>query len=95
MFQEEYRDALALADEVVLAEVFTKESDPIPAGERLDPARIERELVAGGTPCRTLPDPAAIRDYLAASAQPGDVIVIMSNGAFGGLPKLMAEAVGS
>jgi UDP-N-acetylmuramate: L-alanyl-gamma-D-glutamyl-meso-diaminopimelate ligase len=95
VFQEEYRDALALADEVVLAEVFAKDSDPIPAQERLDPARIERELVAAGTPCRTLPDPPAIRDYLAGSAQAGDVIVIMSNGAFGGLPKLMAEAVGA
>ncbi len=95
VFQEEYRDALALADEVVLAEVFTKESDPIPVDERLDPARIERELVDAGTPCRTLPDPGAIRDYLAASAKPGDVIVIMSNGAFGGLPRLMADAVGA
>jgi UDP-N-acetylmuramate: L-alanyl-gamma-D-glutamyl-meso-diaminopimelate ligase len=95
VFQEEYREALALADEVVLAEVFAKESDPIPAAERLDPARIERELTARGTACRTLPDPETIRDYLAASAQPGDVIVIMSNGAFGGLPRLMAEAVGA
>jgi UDP-N-acetylmuramate: L-alanyl-gamma-D-glutamyl-meso-diaminopimelate ligase len=95
VFQEEYREALALADEVVLAEVFAKESDPIPAAERLDPARIERELTARGTACRTLPDPETIRDYLAASAQPGDVIVIMSNGAFGGLPRLMADAVGA
>jgi len=94
VFQSEYRDALARADDVVLAEVFGKDSDPIPAEERLDPGRIADELVATGTPCLTLPGPDAIRDHLIASAQPGDVIVVMSNGAFGGLPKLLAEALG-
>jgi UDP-N-acetylmuramate: L-alanyl-gamma-D-glutamyl-meso-diaminopimelate ligase len=94
IFQEEYREALAQADDVVLATAFAKESDPIPPEERLDVERIASELEAGGTRCRILDGATAIRDHLAESARPGDVVVIMSNGAFGGLPQLMAEAVG-
>jgi UDP-N-acetylmuramate: L-alanyl-gamma-D-glutamyl-meso-diaminopimelate ligase len=95
VFQREYGEALALADESLLARVFVKESDPIPPEERLDPDAIATDVSAKGTPCRTLDGVDAIRDYLAASAQAGDVIVIMSNGAFGGLPRLLATALGA
>ena len=44
---------------------------------------------------RTLDGVPAIRDYLLESARPGDVIVIMSNGAFGGLPRLVADGLGA
>src|SRR5439155_287909 len=37
----------------------------------------------------------AIRDYLVATTRAGDVIVIMSNGAFGGLPALVVAGVGA
>jgi UDP-N-acetylmuramate: L-alanyl-gamma-D-glutamyl-meso-diaminopimelate ligase len=94
VFQDEYCDALARADEAVLARVFVKESDPIPAEERLDPDAIASAVTARGTPCRTLDDVDAIRAYLVASARAGDVMVIMSNGAFGGLPRSLATALG-
>src|SRR5207247_11464060 len=45
IFQEEFCRALAAADEVVLAEPFSKTSDPIPAEERLDPEQIVADLV--------------------------------------------------
>jgi len=44
-------------------------------------------------PARLLGQPPEIRDYLVSSAKAGDVIVIMSNGAFGGLPRLVAQAL--
>jgi UDP-N-acetylmuramate: L-alanyl-gamma-D-glutamyl-meso-diaminopimelate ligase len=94
VFQDEYCDALAWADEAVLARVFVKESDPIPPEERLDPDAIASAVTARGTPCRTLDDVDAIRAYLVASARAGDVMVIMSNGAFGGLPRSLATALG-
>ena len=53
------------------------------------------DLAARGVPARTLDGVPAIRNYLAESARSGDVIVIMSNGAFGGLPALVAEALGA
>jgi UDP-N-acetylmuramate: L-alanyl-gamma-D-glutamyl-meso-diaminopimelate ligase len=89
VFQHEFVDALAAADEAVLAAVFTKASDPIPAEERLAPDRIVADLSARGVPARLVDGVPAIRDYLVSSARPGDVIAIMSNGAFGGLPALV------
>jgi UDP-N-acetylmuramate: L-alanyl-gamma-D-glutamyl-meso-diaminopimelate ligase len=93
VFQREYCDALSLADESVLARVFVKESDPIPPEERLDPDAITEEVARRGTASTTIDGVEAIRDYLVTSARSGDVIVIMSNGAFGGLPRLVATAL--
>ena len=72
---------------------FTKPSDPIPADDRLAPETIVETLVQRGVPARTIDGVPAIRDYLLATARPGDVIVIMSNGAFGGLPALVAAGL--
>jgi UDP-N-acetylmuramate: L-alanyl-gamma-D-glutamyl-meso-diaminopimelate ligase len=95
VFQDEFVSALAAADEVVLAAVFGKESDPIPAAERLAPDAIVAALAARGVPARTIEGVPTIRDYLVASARPGDVLVVMSNGAFGGLPSLLVEGLGA
>lgn len=93
IFQNEFVAALAGADEAVLSMPFTKENDPLPEPERLDSAAVVRALEARGVPARLLGAPPEIRDYLVASARPGDVIVVMSNGAFGGLPRLLAQAL--
>ena len=93
VFQREFADALARADEAVLAAVFTKPGDPIPPAERLDPAEIVADVVARGTAARLIDGVPAIRDYLVATSVPGDVVVIMSNGAFGGLPGLVANGL--
>jgi UDP-N-acetylmuramate: L-alanyl-gamma-D-glutamyl-meso-diaminopimelate ligase len=95
VFQAEFTEALAGADEVVLAQVFAKANDPIPAAERLSPETIVADVERRGTPARTIDGVPAIRDYLVASARSGDVIVIMSNGAFGGLPRLVAAGLGA
>jgi UDP-N-acetylmuramate: L-alanyl-gamma-D-glutamyl-meso-diaminopimelate ligase len=93
VFQREFADALARADEAVLAAVFTKPGDPIPPDERLDPAEIVADVAARGTPARLVDGVPAIRDYLLATSAAGDVVVIMSNGAFGGLPRLVANGL--
>jgi UDP-N-acetylmuramate: L-alanyl-gamma-D-glutamyl-meso-diaminopimelate ligase len=95
VFQHEFVRALAAADEAVLASVFVKESDPIPPEERLAPETVIGDLQRQGVPARVLDGAPAIRDYLVGSSHPGDVIVIMSNGAFGGLPGLVAAALGA
>jgi UDP-N-acetylmuramate: L-alanyl-gamma-D-glutamyl-meso-diaminopimelate ligase len=93
VFQDEFVSALASADEAVLAGVFTKPSDPIPPEERLAPETIVDGLAARGVPARTIDGVPAIRDYLVSTARAGDVIAIMSNGAFGGLPSLVVAGL--
>jgi UDP-N-acetylmuramate: L-alanyl-gamma-D-glutamyl-meso-diaminopimelate ligase len=95
VFQDAYRRALGLADDAVVAAVFTKESDPIPAAERLDVERLARDVAAEGTPCRVIDGVETIHAHVLETASPGDVIVVMSNGAFGGLPRRLAEALGA
>jgi UDP-N-acetylmuramate: L-alanyl-gamma-D-glutamyl-meso-diaminopimelate ligase len=95
VFQREFCQALAGADEAVLAAVFPKAGDPLPPEEQLAPDTIVADLERAGTPARTLDGVEAIRDYLVGSAQTGDVIVVMSNGAFGGLPAKVVEALGA
>src|SRR5262245_5986786 len=95
VFEREFADALASADEAVLAAVFSKPNDPVPESDRLSPETIVAEVERRGTPSRMIDGVTAIRDYLLSSARSGDVIVIMSNGSFGGLPGLVADALGA
>jgi len=60
-------------------------TDRVPEAERLDVDRLARELSAAGTPARA---PATVEELVAevaAQARPGDVVLAMSNGAFGGV----------
>ena len=95
VFEHEFGDALARADEVVLAAVFAKANDPIPEDERLSPETIVEQVARRGIPARTIDGVGPIRDYLVDSVRSGDVIVIMSNGSFGGLPRLVSDALGA
>jgi UDP-N-acetylmuramate: L-alanyl-gamma-D-glutamyl-meso-diaminopimelate ligase len=95
IFQDAYREALALADDAVVAAVFTKESDPIPAAERLDVERLASDVAADGTPCRAIEGVETIHAHVLETTRSGDVIVVMSNGAFGGLPRRLADALGA
>ena len=67
--------------------------DKIPEGEELDVPRLARELTAQGIPTgRGADRRRAARRGGAASARPGDVLLVMSNGAFGGfIDKLLAR----
>ena len=63
--------------------------------ERLDPEKLVHEIAASGTPARHLSNVDEIVTALAAEAKPGDVVLVMSNGAFGGLcGKLLARLGG-
>jgi UDP-N-acetylmuramate: L-alanyl-gamma-D-glutamyl-meso-diaminopimelate ligase len=91
VFQGQLVEAFDAADEVLIAAVH--EPERIAAGERLDPERLVAELGRRGRSARFLPDVGSITEHLAAEAAPGDVIVIMSNGAFGGLHDRLIEAL--
>jgi len=76
-------ESLRLADRVVLAGVFQQER--IPEAERLHPEEVVSALNEAGTPAQLLADADAIVDAVAPRVEPGDLIVILSNGGFDGI----------
>ncbi len=70
------------------AEVFLLRpapTDRVPEAERLDLDAVTRDLAAAGQPARTFAAVDEMVPAIVASARPGDVVVAMSNGAFGGI----------
>ncbi|HEU5208647.1 MAG TPA: UDP-N-acetylmuramate:L-alanyl-gamma-D-glutamyl-meso-diaminopimelate ligase [Longimicrobiales bacterium] len=88
-FQEPYTRALELADEIVLAGLFHPER--YTKQTALDPHEVVASLQSSGRVAAYIPEVDRIVAHLADSASDGDVIVIMSNGGFGGIhDKLLA-----
>ncbi|MGE0823919.1 MAG: UDP-N-acetylmuramate:L-alanyl-gamma-D-glutamyl-meso-diaminopimelate ligase [Candidatus Binatia bacterium] len=93
IFQRPLTDALALADQIVLGPVFTKPQDPIAAADLFSPAELTADLLALGKEAYAGESVEDICSRLASHCQPGDVVLIMSNGAFGGLPRKLLTAL--
>lgn len=90
IFQDQYPQALAVADEVVLAPLFAPEK--IPEEQRLDIDAVAGELRAMGRLAWVL-DVESTVERLAESLAPGDTVVVMSSGAFGGLHEKLLAAL--
>jgi UDP-N-acetylmuramate: L-alanyl-gamma-D-glutamyl-meso-diaminopimelate ligase len=93
VFQREFTAALSGADEVILADVFGAEK--IPPEERLSPEEVAAELRASGRPAHVIPGVDGIVSRLAGTCRPGDLILLMSNGGFGGIQGKMKTALSS
>jgi UDP-N-acetylmuramate: L-alanyl-gamma-D-glutamyl-meso-diaminopimelate ligase len=87
--QDEYVDALAGAPCVALR--VPEPHDMVPADQRLDADRVVAELGARGVDARAEADVDRLVRAVAEAARPGDVVLVMSNGAFGGfIDRLLA-----
>ncbi|QHN02198.1 UDP-N-acetylmuramate:L-alanyl-gamma-D-glutamyl-meso-diaminopimelate ligase [Granulicella sp. WH15] len=93
VFEDALVESLALADEVVLAAVY--QSGNIPEAERLVPETVAARLHGQGTPAEVHEDAAAIVAAIAPRLLSGDVVAILSNGGFGGIYRLLPEALES
>jgi UDP-N-acetylmuramate: L-alanyl-gamma-D-glutamyl-meso-diaminopimelate ligase len=93
VFEKELSEVLALADQVILADVHRK--GRLAESERLDPESVVASLRARGVPARFYADPAAIVEALVPELRSGDVAVIMSNGGFGGIHRKLLAALSS
>jgi UDP-N-acetylmuramate: L-alanyl-gamma-D-glutamyl-meso-diaminopimelate ligase len=82
LHQEEYAKSFAPADAVLLPPLGRSN---ILADERLDLSRLVQELCAGGKAAQSFAGVDDIVAHLAEHARPGDVIALLSNGAFGGI----------
>jgi len=83
VFQHEFADALSVADEVVLAPLYAPEK--VPEGERLDVERLAADLRREDVPARVIASVDETAAHLADRASPGDTVLIMSSGDYGGL----------
>ena len=90
VFQDAFAGAFAAADEAIIGQVYRSS---LPTAERLS----EPELVAGiraiGGRARHLADVTDIVRAVVDEARDGDLVVVMSNGAFGGLHGRLLEGL--
>jgi UDP-N-acetylmuramate: L-alanyl-gamma-D-glutamyl-meso-diaminopimelate ligase len=93
IFQDDFVRAFeeSGADEVILASVFRAS---LPEDERLSVDDIVARLRAAGRRARHIQTVPEIVRTVAAEARDGDVVVIMSNGGFGGIHDLLLAALG-
>ena len=66
----------------------------LPESERLSEAQLVADLTAKNVHARHLPDVDAIVDAVARDARDGDLVVVMSNGGFGGIHHKLLSAIG-
>ena len=82
VFQEAFARSFSAADYVIVAAVFRSN---LPEGERLSAERLAADVSAAGTPARYIPAVDEIVSTLVRERREGDRVVLMSNGAFGGI----------
>jgi UDP-N-acetylmuramate: L-alanyl-gamma-D-glutamyl-meso-diaminopimelate ligase len=82
-FERDYVDALAGADEVVLAGVYR--ADDLAEAERLRPEHVVAGVRRAGREAFYLPDVEQIVEHVAARRSGRDVALVMSNGGFDGI----------
>jgi UDP-N-acetylmuramate: L-alanyl-gamma-D-glutamyl-meso-diaminopimelate ligase len=70
-------------DEVIIGQVHAPEKAP--EGDRFDPDRLAADLRGKGVAARFVAEPDAIAAHVAERAAPGDTVVVMSSGGFGGV----------
>jgi UDP-N-acetylmuramate: L-alanyl-gamma-D-glutamyl-meso-diaminopimelate ligase len=93
VFQDALPESLAIADGVLIGPV--NRAQLLSDEDRLSPDAIAESLRAHGRAAKAFPSAAAIADYLAESANPGDLVMVMSNGSFDGLCLKLLEKLKS
>ena len=90
VFQADFARAFSAADEVVLAAVFRSS---LPESERLSAEQLVADLSREGRHARHIPEIDAIVSTIVRERRDGDVVVLMSNGGFGGIHGKLLHAL--
>ena len=91
VLQKDLASSLALADEVVVANVF--KSEAIPEAERLDLTAVAAEMQKRGSRARIVPTVDGIVQLVAPELRSGDVVAILSNGGFDGIYEKLPQCI--
>jgi UDP-N-acetylmuramate: L-alanyl-gamma-D-glutamyl-meso-diaminopimelate ligase len=90
VFQEDFGRAFDAADETIIAAVFRSS---LPESERLSAEQLVSDVLARGKRARYIPDVDAIVETIAREHRDGDIVLIMSNGGFGGIHHKLLKAL--
>jgi UDP-N-acetylmuramate: L-alanyl-gamma-D-glutamyl-meso-diaminopimelate ligase len=93
VFQDALPEALASADRVLIGPV--NRAQLLSDEERLSPESIAGNLTQHGRPAKAFGSASEIAEYLAANANSGDLVLVMSNGSFDGLCAKLLEKLKS
>ena len=88
-FEQSLPESFRLADQTIITDLFAP--DKLKEEERLDPKKVVETIQANGGEAHFLPSVDAIIDYIAEHQQPGDVVMIMSSGGFGGIHQKLLD----
>ena len=93
VFEHEFAQALALADRVVVADLYLPEK--VPENERLSVVNVIDEInrACGDQRAMQIVEAGEIAAYVAKNAAAGDIILVMSNGAFGGVQEKILQTL--
>lgn len=92
MFAGAYEAALGMADLALVAPVFHRAR--LSPDDTLDRDALVRAIVRGGRQAVAIPDDADLTAFVLSQTRPGDVVICMSSGDFGGLPRSLAARIG-
>ena len=90
VFQADFAKAFGAADEIVLAAVFRSS---LPEAERLSAEQLVDDLSRQGRHARHIPEIDDIVSTIVREHRDGDVVVLMSNGGFGGIHGKLLKAL--
>jgi len=91
LFQAEFARAFAGADLAIVAAAHLP--GKVPEDQRISEADLVAGIEASGTPAAFVPTVDAIVARLARELGPGDRVVVLSNGGFGGIHERLLEAL--
>jgi len=91
IFQDDFARAFGGATEVLIAPVFRS---TLPEAERLSVPQLVRDLKKQGQAAREAESLEDIVETIVRDHRPGDLVVLMSNGGFGGIHQKLLRALG-
>ncbi len=90
IFQDDFAKAFAAADEILIAPVFRS---TLPEAERLSVPRLVRDLHDRGQSAREADSIDDIIGAIVREHRRGDLVVVMSNGGFGGIHRKLLDSL--
>jgi UDP-N-acetylmuramate: L-alanyl-gamma-D-glutamyl-meso-diaminopimelate ligase len=90
IFQDDFARSFGAADEVLVAAVFRS---TLPEHERLSAEQLVTDLQARGQRARYVPEIDEIVRTVVKEHRTGDLVVLMSNGGFGGIHQKLLKAL--